>query len=153
MRRISALMLALGILAVAALTLRATAQDAPGGPPAQGGGGGDGGAGGGGPPKGAPGFHLLPRFVMEKLNLTADQATKVAALEKETKTKLDAILTADQQKILSEMRPPRGQGGPGGQSGQGSGRRSHGGQGGGGGQGGPGGGGGGGEGGGPPPQQ
>ena len=142
MRRISVLMLALGILAVAAMAMRVTAQE---GPPATQG------AGPGGPPKGPPAFHILPRFAVEKLKLTDDQKTQIAALEKETKAKLDAILTADQQKILSEMRPPQHQGG--GQGGQGGGGRHRGpGGGGGGGQDGPPGGGQGGAGG-PPPQE
>ena len=52
---------------------------------------------------------------MEQLNLTPEQLGQIAELEKETKAKLDKILTPEQQKILEESRPPRleGQGGPG----------------------------------------
>jgi hypothetical protein len=60
------------------------------------------------------GFHILPRMLAEKLNLTDDQKTQIAELEKETKAKLDKILTVDQQKMLDEFRPMhRGMGGPG----------------------------------------
>ena len=149
MRRIPVLFLALGILAVAAFTLRATAQEGLGGPTTQG--AGPAGPKAGGPPGGpGGGFHLLPRFVADKLKLTPDQVTQIAALEKDTKAKLDAILTPEQQKILEQAHPPRpagpgaqgGQSGPnaqGGQGGQGGGHRGRGGPG-GGSQGGPGGG-------------
>jgi Spy/CpxP family protein refolding chaperone len=59
------------------------------------------------------GFHLLPRFVVEKLNLTDSQQQQIADLEKDTKAKLDKILTPEQKKTLDEMRPPHpGQGDP-----------------------------------------
>ena len=90
------------------------------------------------------GFHLIPVFAAEKMNLTDDQRKQLDELAKETKAKLDKILTPEQQKILEEARPPRpgqGAGGPGG----GQGGRGPGGQG-----GGPGGGGAGGRGGRPP---
>jgi hypothetical protein len=75
--------------------------------------------------------------VEEKLNLTQDQRKQVADLEKETKAKLDKILTTEQKKILAETRPPRpGQGGPGGQGGQNGSRSGRRGPGGGGGPGG-----------------
>ena len=127
MRRFPVLILALGVLSVAAVTMRATAQAGPGAPATQN-------ArpdGPGGGPRPPAGFHMLPRFIMEKLQLTEDQAQQVAALEKETKAKLDKILTPEQQKILNEMRPPRrppqdgpdgggpGGGGPGGPPDQG----------------------------------
>ena len=74
--------------------------------------GGPGGPGG----RGGPGrFELgrvLPPFVKDQLNLTADQEKQIADLEKHVKAKLMKILTADQQKQLQDMRPPRG--GPGG---------------------------------------
>jgi Spy/CpxP family protein refolding chaperone len=80
----------------------------------------NGGPGGGGPPPG--GAHLIPRFAAEKLNLTDDQKTQIAALETEMKAKLAKILTADQMKTLEEARPPRGPdgqgGGPGGRGNQ-----------------------------------
>jgi hypothetical protein len=87
-----------------------------GGPPA-GGPGGPGGpdAGPRGPGGPGGGYHLIPRFAVEQMNLTAKQLEQIAELEKETKAKLDKILTPEQQKILEESRPPRpeGQGGPG----------------------------------------
>ena len=121
MRRLPLLLLTCGALSLAALALSASAQD---GPPS-------GGNGGGNPPATRPdgpppgGFHLLPRFVADKLNLTADQQKQIADLQKDTKAKLDLILTADQKKILEETRPPRRDGppaggsigGPGGQGG------------------------------------
>ena len=85
MRRFSAFLVVFGLLVMAALALRATAQDGPPGGP---GGGGPGGAprreGPGGP---GGGFRLIPRFAVEKLNLTADQQQQIAELEKETKAK------------------------------------------------------------------
>ena len=83
--------------------------------PMAGGGGrrGGGGLGGGGGPPG--GFHLIPRFAEDPLNLTDDQRKQIADLEAETKAKLEKILTADQMKTLEQARPPgRGPGGPGG---------------------------------------
>jgi Spy/CpxP family protein refolding chaperone len=65
---------------------------------------------------GAPGgFHLLPPRAQEQLNLTTDQQKQVAALEAETKAKLEKILTPAQLQQLKQMRPPRRQGGPGGE--------------------------------------
>lgn len=103
MRRFPMLVL-VGLMGMVAFTLPATAQEGPGGPPAEGGAG------------GPRGFHILPPFVMDKLNLTDDQRQQLAALEKETKAKLDKILTDEQKKTLAEARPPRPpqQGGPGG---------------------------------------
>lgn len=66
------------------------------------------------------GFHLLPPRAAEQLKLTDDQKTQLAALEAETKTKLEKILTPEQMAQLKNMRPPMrpggGQmrGGPGG---------------------------------------
>ena len=66
------------------------------------------------------GFHLLPPRAEEVLNLTADQRKQLAALEAETRAKLEKILTADQMKKLNQMRPPPPRrfegddGGPGG---------------------------------------
>jgi hypothetical protein len=84
-----------------------------------------GGPGGGPEGPGGPegGFHLIPRFAVEKMDLTADQLQQIAELEKETKAKLDKILTPEQQKTLEEARPPLpgGQGGRPGGGGPGSG--------------------------------
>ncbi len=58
-----------------------------------------------------PGFHLLPPRVQEELDLSADQKKQIAALETETKAKLEKILTAEQLGQLKQMRrqlPPRG---------------------------------------------
>ena len=61
------------------------------------------------------GFHLLPPPVAEQLKLTDDQKTQIAALEADTKAKLEKILTADQLTQLKNFRPPM-RGGTGGQS-------------------------------------
>ena len=144
-RHLSVCLLSLGLFAGALVAPLVHGEDAPdNGPPPRrqpgGGGGPDGGPGNG--PGG--GFHLLPRFVEDKLDLTDDQKRQIDALEKETKAKLEKILTADQLKTLQEARPPRGPGGGQGGGGQGggpgAGRRGPGGQGGpGAGPGGPGG--------------
>ncbi len=52
------------------------------------------------------GFHLLAPRTQELLALNADQQKQVAALEIEVKGKLDTILTPEQLKQLSQMRPP-----------------------------------------------
>lgn len=125
MRRLPLSIVVFGVLAAAALTWRASAQDKPDGPPPprREGGNADRPEGRGGP---AAGFHLIPRFVAEQLKLTEEQAKEIAELEKEVKAKLDKILTAEQKKILEEARPPRGgqggQGGPGQGQGRGQGR-------------------------------
>ncbi len=137
MKRIPILVLSLSVLAGSAALVRVTAHAEPGGPPpADGGGaGGPGGPRGdrGGPgdgrgedrPRPPAGFHLLPRHVTEELDLTDEQTTAIAQLEKETKEKLEKILTPEQFKMLQQMRPPgppggqNGMGGPGGPDGQG----------------------------------
>jgi hypothetical protein len=86
--------------------------------------GGPGGPGGpGGRPGGAPRFEIgqvLPPFVVEQLELTPEQQKQLDALQKDLKSKLDKLLTADQKKKLETMRPrgPR-EGGPGGPGGPG----------------------------------
>ena len=114
-------LLLVGAAATAMSLVAVLAQ--PGGP----GGGGEG-PGGGGPASrpamhhgdpNAPhgGFHLLPRELAEKMNLSDQQRKQVDELAKETKAKLDQILTPEQRKMLDEFRPPRpppGPGGPGG---------------------------------------
>jgi hypothetical protein len=86
-------------------------NDGPGGPGGDRGGrgGGPGGRFGGGPPR--PG-QILPGFLQERLNLTAEQKKQVETLQKEVDTKLARILTDDQKKQLKEMRN-RGPGGNG----------------------------------------
>jgi hypothetical protein len=103
------------VVALGALALAANAQDnnnppndgPPPGAPAQ---RGPGVAG----QRPQPGFHLLPPRAQDQLNLTDDQKKQIAALEAETKAKLEKILTPDQLAQLKNMRPPMqgGQGGP-----------------------------------------
>jgi len=79
----------------------------------------EGGAGPGGRPP--AGFHLLPRHVMENLDLTDEQDDQVRALEQETKRKLYEILTPEQRKLVDQARPPRrppGGEGPDGKQGE-----------------------------------
>ena len=102
------------------------------GPP----GGGPGGDGppGFGPPGGGPGGpgmgpprpgEILPRFLRERLELSAEQEKQIQELQKDVDAKLEKILSADQREQLKEMRSrrrvapggfgPRGPGGgPGG---------------------------------------
>lgn len=69
---------------------------------------GPGGPGGpGGPPM--PG-QILPPFLQDRLNLTAEQKKQLEALQKEVDGKLAKILTEDQKRQLKEMQ----QRGPGG---------------------------------------
>jgi hypothetical protein len=98
---------------------------------------------GGGPPGGGPGGpmmgpgfgprpgEILPRMVQERLNLSAEQAAQVEALQKDVDAKLAKILSAEQNEQLKEMRTrgpggrgpgPGGPGGPFGPSGPGGGR-------------------------------
>ncbi|HEX3152650.1 MAG TPA: hypothetical protein VHR66_31550 [Gemmataceae bacterium] len=90
----------------------------PGGPGGPGGGpGGPGGGPGGrfGPPQ--PG-QILPVFLQQQLNLTAEQKKKIEALQKEVDDQLGKILTDEQKKQMAEMRE-RGPGGPAGRFGPG----------------------------------
>jgi len=77
----------------------------------------EGGPGGSGSERGGPGvqggFHLLPPRAQEQLKLTDDQKTQIAALETETKAKLEKILTPEQMTQLKNMRPAMRQGGQG----------------------------------------
>jgi len=70
----------------------------------------------GGPPR--PG-QILPPFLQQELNLTADQKQQIALLQKEVDEKLDKVLTDQQKQQLKEMRRGpgpgrRGRRGPGG---------------------------------------
>jgi hypothetical protein len=102
-----------------ALATRLLAEDESngGGRGGFGGPGGPGGPGFGGPPR--PG-QILPGFLQEELQLTAEQKKQIAALQKEVDEKLDNLLTDAQKQQLKEMRqrfgPPgrRGRRGPGG---------------------------------------
>jgi hypothetical protein len=67
------------------------------------------GKGPGGPPQ--PG-QVLPAFLQEQLNLTADQRKQLFDLQKYVDSKFEQIFTADQRKQLSEMRGPGGKGPP-----------------------------------------
>lgn len=78
----------------------------------QGGGPGGPGAGQGGMQGG--GFHILPPMAQEQLKLTDDQKKQIEALEKQTKEKLDNILTDDQKQKLKDMREKMRSRGPGG---------------------------------------
>jgi hypothetical protein len=60
-----------------------------------------------GPPR--PG-EVLPAMVRDRLELTADQANQVDALQKEVDARLEKILNEDQKARLQEMRS-RGPGG------------------------------------------
>ena len=73
-------------------------------------------------------MRLLPPRAQEQLKLTDEQKEKVAALEAETKAKLENILTPEQLEQMKNMRPLQRQGGqvgqgrqngPDGQGGQG----------------------------------
>ena len=83
----------------------------------KGGKGGPGGFGKGGPPQ--PG-QILPPFLQESLNLTADQKKQLDGLQQEVDAKLGKILTIEQKNQLKEMRE-RGPGGPQGKGGPGKG--------------------------------
>ena len=76
------------------------------------------GPGGVGNARGGPGgIHLLPPRAQEELKLTEEQKKQIAALEAETKAKLEKILTPEQLEQLKNMRPPMRPGGQGGQGG------------------------------------
>ncbi len=93
------------------------------GPP--GGIGGPGGPGGfGGPPGGLgqPGFggmgrpgEILPPFLQQRLRLSRDQRQQLEDLQKEVDRKLRKILTEEQRKLLDQMQPRFGPGGPPGE--------------------------------------
>jgi hypothetical protein len=70
-----------------------------------------------GPPKGPPpkGFEpgkVLPPHLMEELDLSEEQHKQIRELEKETRKKLEKILTAKQLEKVKELgkRPPRDRG-------------------------------------------
>jgi hypothetical protein len=92
----------------------------PGGPGGFGPPGGRGGRGFGGPPQ--PG-QILPPFLQDRLNLTAEQKEQLEGLQKEIDGKLAKILTEEQKKQLKEMREGFRRGGPGGPPGGEGGRR------------------------------
>ncbi|HJZ93962.1 MAG TPA: hypothetical protein VKE40_24015 [Gemmataceae bacterium] len=75
--------------------------------------GGQGGPGGkrGGPPGFAPGT-VIPPFVRDYLDLTAEQEKRLDELEAEVKQNLERILTDEQKKKLADLRPPMGKDGP-----------------------------------------
>jgi outer membrane protein assembly factor BamB/Spy/CpxP family protein refolding chaperone len=90
---------------------------------------------GAGGPRGGGGFarpqpgQVLPSFLQDRLNLTADQKKQVEALQKEVDGKLDKILTDEQKKQLKEMREGGGpgRGAPGAPGRPGAGNRGRGG--------------------------
>lgn len=99
-------------LALGASTCLLTAQDSNQHPEGQRPPGREGDPGGVGNPRGGPGggIHLLPPRVQEELKLTEAQKKQLAALEAETKAKLEKILTPEQLKQLKNTRPPGGDG-------------------------------------------
>ncbi|HEX3149283.1 MAG TPA: hypothetical protein VHR66_14510 [Gemmataceae bacterium] len=111
MKRYLALTFAVLIVGLCVLTASSQPPEGKGGP--------------GGKKGGPPGFELgkvLPPFVREELDLTADQEKAIAALEEEVKAKLDKILTAEQKKKAAGARPmgkdgPMNKGGGGGKAG------------------------------------
>jgi outer membrane protein assembly factor BamB len=58
--------------------------------------------------------QLLPSSVQDRLKLTGDQKKQAEELQKHIDSKLDEILTPEQQKQLKDMRAGPGRGGPGG---------------------------------------
>jgi hypothetical protein len=79
-------------------------------------GGGPGRGGPGGPMMGPRPGELLPPFLLQRLNVSADQKTQLDALQKEVDTALAKILTDEQKHRLEDMktRGPGGFGPPGG---------------------------------------
>ena len=84
--------------------------------PGGGGPGGDGPPPGFGPPGGGPGGpgmgrpqpgEILPRFLRDRLELSADQEKQIQELQKEVDAKLAKILTDEQKQQLKEMRDAR----------------------------------------------
>src|SRR5205085_2654140 len=76
----------------------------------------------GGPGGPAPVGQVLPGFLQERLNLTAEQQKQVAELQKEMDARLSRILTGEQRKVLQAVREQPGRpGGPGGPPGGGAG--------------------------------
>jgi len=69
--------------------------------------------GGGGAVPGQGWFHLLPPRAQEQLDLTADQQTQMEELATGVQSKLNAILTTEQQQKLEQFRPPQRQVGNG----------------------------------------
>lgn len=79
----------------------------PGGPGGPGGGPGrgpGGGRGGFGPPQAG---QIIPGFMMDRLNLTDEQKSKIQALQKQVDAQLDSILTPEQRAQMKQ-----GGGGP-----------------------------------------
>jgi hypothetical protein len=55
---------------------------------------------------GRPGYHLLPRFTMDRLDLSEEQRKQLADLEADVRLKLKAILTPEQFQTLDQTLPP-----------------------------------------------
>lgn len=72
----------------------------------------------GGPP---PAGQVLPGPMRDALSLDEEQIKKLDAIQEEVNTKLKALLTPDQQKMLQERMQRRGEQGPGGFGGPGGG--------------------------------
>jgi hypothetical protein len=70
--------------------------------------------------KGPPRYELgrlFSPFVRDELQLTPEQAKKLAEIETDVREKLNKLLTDEQKKALEALPPPRGPGGPGGPGG------------------------------------
>jgi hypothetical protein len=50
--------------------------------------------------------EIIPRFLRDRLDLTADQQKQLDALQQEVKAKLEKILTEDQRRQLRQGPPP-----------------------------------------------
>jgi len=101
MKRWMALVFAMTVVGLCALTASPQPPEGKGGP----------GGKKGGPPGFAPG-KVLPPFARDQLDLTAEQEKQLEELEAEVKRKLDKILTDEQKKKLANLRPPMGKDGP-----------------------------------------
>jgi len=104
---------------LSALAAREPASDRRG-PPGFGPPGGGFGGGPGGPMMGMPRpGEILPQMLQQRLNLSSEQKTQLAALQKDVDAKLEKILNDEQKQQLKAMRNrgpggrgPRGGGGP-----------------------------------------
>jgi len=101
MKRWMALAFATAVVGLCALTASSQPPEGKGGPTGK----------KGGPPGFAAG-KVLPPFVRDQLDLTAEQEKQLDELEAEVKRKLDKILTDEQKKKLTNLRPPMGKDGP-----------------------------------------
>jgi Spy/CpxP family protein refolding chaperone len=125
--KIQSILIALALGASTCL-LQAQPDQGQGGPGGQRPGRRQNGGPGGGPGMQGGGFHIMPPFAQDQLNLTDAQKKQIADLEKQTKAKLDTILTDEQKQKLKDLHQNmrNRSGGPGGQGGQGGPREGQG---------------------------